>query len=283
MEFGTMRNKLGDKLITTPSSRLRHYTRTTLEFKDIIKREIKSSKNEYALQIKELYNEFKSETKKIVFDRNIDKKEITRRLRNTGGTVIPILGRDESIVTDVLFETDKSPYAKLMNVIQQHAHTIYRILFELIDHLEVDTKIDMEFWTALKKIIKRRSTIEKFMNAINDFCSAQKHNHDTNLLSPSQNVEESDMDLQIGGIRKFWKKIITNTNTNYPKYIQEHLIDYNIEYLDKIFDDNMAQLSPLIKEPNGIDIKRDELDRNIYEIKLFMEKTDVLHSKITED
>lgn len=269
------RNRLGSKLIINSDvDRAYEFFNSTKLFLQKLDDVLKGKNNPYlAINFKQTVLRFKTDISSIPFNGSISQKEILEMVTNSGGIEMKILGSDDEIVHHVLFSQTNSPYQQLLIKLEEYIDALHTTLGQMIlNGVDCsDSKIDSNFWQALKDVLLTHLDKKNLKVCFVAFCKTQKHNYDSYLITESgakehiyKNIPNKTFKYDpINTIEKFWQSIVENIGQNFPKYVREFLIEENISKFDNILKENMETLYLLIKEPDDIEQKRIHLDDKI--------------------
>lgn len=275
------RNKLGQiKNFDTLDSKKSEFYYLTKDFIDSLNNIFyRESQCDLVYQIKEILKSgFRKDIHQIKFDNGITKEEIHKKLDKSGGLNTAVMGHDERILTDIIFDRDNSPFSLLLQKIQLYVDLIYQEICNIILNLVVpDTNIDDVFWKKLKQLTIDSFDKNKTINEIMSFCKYQRFNFDSYIQNDDNKNINTTIDLSkiykidpINTMDMFWKRILSNISMNFPKFINGSLIHNNINGLKELFRENEESLIGLISENKDSEDQRRRLDNEIKKLESFL-------------
>ena len=294
--YKMQQNTLKNKLAINGSNQLLLYKSNVDEFikkiRDTLNGNISSNKilgSDIKLKIKEFYDTACNirSTGKYTFN------EINALISQSGGTRDLYTKFSEEILIYIIFKDEqKSPAKNLESLIQNYIDNIAKMFRDAVHDLEFpDSQIDMIFWNHIKEKFICNIDKKYMIDGFRMLCDAQESYYDFDCrFSKMEKMEKNDKSEKIDKnnnmnlsnitnilqlIDQVWQKYNEMIRTQFGKYIQKHFIEYNTSdaKMDSIFynQQSIDQLVKYIKEPDDIEKRREQLDKNIAKITLLLE------------
>lgn len=291
--YKQQRNQLGNKLVINESNKLFVYKSYIDEFlkkiRGIMNGEITAKIS--GLNIKSKIKDFCNEANNINYIGKFDLNEINLIMSQCGGSRDLYTRFSEEILINMIFKDDKSSGKQLELLIKQYIECIVKLFREII--LEMDfsnTQLDQEFWNNLKEKLINNIDKKYLIDGFNMLCTAQevyfgfeslnmntdnrKVNESLIFTTSDKNNDNTSTKYVLTLMEEIWNKYVSIVKLQFGKYIQKHLIEYNLSdvKIDNIFYNqiNMEQIIKFLKEPDGIEKRREELDKNIERLETLL-------------
>ena len=189
----------------------------------------------------------------------------------------------EEILINILFKDDKSPAKRLEFLMKQYIEHIVKLFRDIINEIDFsNTQLDPAFWTNLKDKLIQDIDKKYVIDGLQMLCSAQESYFDfeddsiTGLVGDEvKETKETKGRYVLHIMAQIWKKYMFVMRLQFGKYIQKHLIEYNLSdsKMDAIFykPEHIEALTRFLKEPDETERRRIQLDKNIEKLKALIE------------
>lgn len=286
--YKIQRNQLRSKLIINESNKLLVYKSYIDEFlkkiRGVINGEICSKLS--GSNIKSKIKGFYDTANTVNYLGKFNTKEIEAMVAQCGGSRDLYTKFSEEILINVLFKDEKSPAKQLDILMRQSIETIVKLFKDIIMDIDFsNSQLDQQFWFNMKERFISNIDKKYVYDGLNMLCVAQetyfefedeKKNDSLFLTTNAKSSNDENLGTRyvVNIMQQIWAKYLFTVKLQFGKYIQKHFVEYNLSEskMDSIYYNqvNIDQLTKFLKEPDDIEKRREQLDKNIDKLKTLL-------------